>query len=80
LTLSNLKKSFLKFIEKIPSVGKGFICNDDQNLKKVFIKSKNKNFYTYGKNKKSNFQIINIKQTTNFSIFDIKINIPSKKK
>ena len=78
--INNLKKSFLKFIEKIPSVGKGFICNDDQNLKKVLKKSKNKNFYTYGKNKKSNFQIINIKQTTNFSIFDIKINIPSKKK
>ena len=78
--INNLKKSFLKFIEKIPSVGKGLICNDDQNLKKVLKKSKNKNFYTYGKNKKSNFQIINIKQTTNFSIFDIKINIPSKKK
>ncbi len=78
--INNLKKSFLKFIEKIPSVGKGFICNDDQNLKKVLKKSKNKNFYTYGENKNSNFQIININQTTNFSSFDIKINIPSKKK
>ena len=78
--INNLKKSFLKFIEKIPSVGKGFICNDDQNLKKVIKKSKNKNFYTYGKDKESNFQIINIKQNVNFSSFDIKINIPSKKK
>ena len=78
--MNNLKKSFLKFIEKIPSVGKGFICNDDQNLKAVLKNSQNKNFYTYGKNKNSNFQIINIKQTTNFSSFDIKINIPSKKK
>ncbi len=78
--IDNLKKYFLKFIEKIPSVGKGFICNDDQNLKQVLNKSKNKNFYTYGKSKKSNFQIINIKQTTKFSSFDIKINIPSKKK
>ncbi len=77
--INNLKKSFTKFIEKIPSVGKGFICNDDQNLKKVIKNSKNKNFYTYGINKNSNFQIINIKQTTNFSSFDIKINIPSKK-
>ena len=41
--INNLKKSFLKFIEKIPSVGKGFICNDDQNLKKILKKSKNKN-------------------------------------
>ncbi len=78
--INNLKKSFLKFIEKIPSVGKGFICSDDQNLKKVLKKSVNKNFYTYGKNKRSNFQIINIKQTAKFSKFDIKINIPSKKK
>ena len=78
--INNLKKCFLKFIEKIPSVGKGFICYDDQNLKKVLKKSANKNFYTYGKNKKSNFQIINIKQTSNFSSFDIKVNIPSKKK
>ena len=78
--INNLKKSFHKFIEKIPSVGKGFLCNDDQNLKKVLEKSTNKNFYTYGKSKNSNFQIININQTTNFSNFDIKINIPSKKK
>ena len=38
--INNLKKSFLKFIEKIPSVGKGFVCNDDQNLKKILKKSK----------------------------------------
>ena len=48
--LNNLKKSFSKFIEKIPSVGKGFACIDDQNLKKVLKNSINKNFYTYGKN------------------------------
>ena len=78
--LNNLKKCFIKFIEKIPSVGKGFVCNDDQNLKNIIRKTKNKNFYTYGKDKKSNFQIVNVKQTFNFSSFDIKINIPSKKK
>ncbi len=78
--LNNLKKCFIKFIEKIPSVGKGFVCNDDKNLKNIIRKTKNKNFYTYGKDKKSNFQIVNIKQTSHFSSFDIKINIPSKKK
>ncbi len=78
--INNLKKCFIKFIEKIPSVGKGFVCNDDQNLKNIIKKTKNKNFYTYGKDKKSNFQIVNINQTSNFSSFDIKINIPSKKK
>ena len=78
--INNLKKSFSKFIENIPSIGKGFICQDDQNLKKILIKSKNKNFYTYGIDKNSNFQIVNIRQNLNFSDFDIKINIPSKKK
>ncbi len=78
--INNLKKSFLNFIEKVPSVGKGFICNDDKNLKNIIKKTSNKNFYTYGKDKTSNFQIININQTANISAFDIKINIPSKKK
>ena len=78
--INNLKKSFLKFLEKIPSLGKGFICNDDENLKYVLKNTKNKNFYTYGKEKNSNFQIVNIKQSSNFSSFDVKINIPSKKK
>tara|TARA_B100000401_G_C52784568_1_gene710119 strand:+ start:259 stop:1650 length:1392 start_codon:yes stop_codon:yes gene_type:complete len=78
--INNLKKSFIKFIEKIPSLGKGFVCSDDENLKNILKIVKNKNFYTYGTNKNSNFNIINIKQNPNFSFFDIKINIPSKKK
>ncbi len=77
---NNLKKSFLKFVEKIPPIGKGFICSDDKNLINLIEKTKNKNFYTYGKNEKSNFQIFNIKQNYNLSSFDIKINIPSKRK
>ena len=78
--LNNLKKSFLKFIQNIPSVGKGFICYDNENLKSLLKNSKNKNFYTYGKDKNSNFQILNIKQYPNFCSFDIKIKIPSKNK
>ena len=78
--IKNLKKSFLKFIGQIPSIGKGFICIDDKNLNSLCKKSKNKNFYTYGINKNSNFQIVNIKQKLGLSSFDIKINIPSKKK
>ena len=38
--LNNLKNYFIKFIKKIQSVGKGFVCINDQNLKKI-IQSKN---------------------------------------
>jgi UDP-N-acetylmuramate-alanine ligase len=79
-SLKNLKKNFSLFLEKIPSVGKGFLCIDDKNIREILNKTKNKNYYTYGINKKSNFQILNIFQSTNFSNFDIKINIPGNKK
>ena len=79
-TLNNLKKNFLQFLEKIPSVGKAFLCIDDKNIKEILKKSKNKNFYTYGINKNSNFQILNVSQRKKFSSFDIKINIPGNKK
>ncbi len=79
-SLKNLKKKFCEFLEKIPSVGKAFLCIDDKNIREILSKIKNKNFYTYGINKNSNFQILNISQKTNFSSFDIKINIPGNKK
>jgi len=79
-SLNNLKKKFSEFLEKIPSVGKAFVCNDDKNINEILNKIKNKNFYTYGINKNSNFQILNISQKTNLSSFDIKINIPANKK
>ena len=79
-SLNKIKESFSQFLEKIPSVGKGFLCIDDKNIKEILKKTKNKNFYTYGINNHSNFQILNISQKENFSRFDIKINIPGKKK
>ena len=79
-SLKNLKKNFSQFLEKIPSLGKGFLCIDDQNIREILKTTKNKNFYTYGINKNSNFQIKNISQKINFSSFDIKINIPGNKK
>ena len=79
-SLNNLKNKFSEFLEKTPSVGKAFVCNDDKNINEILNKIKNKNFYTYGINKNSNFQILNISQKTNLSSFDIKINIPANKK
>ena len=79
-SLNNLKNKFSEFLEKIPSVGKAFVCNDDKNINEILNKIKNKNFYTYGINKNSNFQILNVSQKINLSSFDIKINIPANKK
>ncbi len=79
-SIEDLKKYFVRFIEKVPSFGKSFICIDDKinnNLTKVL---KSKNFYTYGINSKSNFLIKNIKQNIKFSEFDLKVNLTNKKK
>ena len=78
-SLDDLKKYFLKFIEKVPSFGKSFICIDDKVNSEIIKKIKNKNFYTYGLSPKSNFLIKNIKQSTTFSKFDLLMNVPNKK-
>ena len=59
-SLEILKKNFVKFIEKIPSFGKVFICLDDKINKQVIKKIRNLNYSTYGTNKLSNFKILNI--------------------
>tara|TARA_B100000886_G_scaffold18076_1_gene11602 strand:- start:812 stop:2206 length:1395 start_codon:yes stop_codon:yes gene_type:complete len=79
-SIDDLKKFFLKFIEKVPSFGKSFICIDDKINSEIIKKIKSKNFYTYGLNPKSNFLIKNIKQSTTFSKFDLLVNVPNKKK
>ena len=79
-SINKLKKNFLEFIEKTPSLGKSFVCLDNKHNKEILKKIKNKNFYTYGISKSSNFQILNIFQNKNLSKFDLKINTPAKKK
>ena len=78
-SLEILKKNFVKFIEKIPSFGKVFICLDDKINKQVIKKIKNLNYSTYGTNKLSNFKILNISQNENYSKFNIKISLPGSK-
>ena len=60
----NLKKSFIKFLNKTPTIGKSFLCIDDKEIKKIIHKIKNKNFFTYGFSKKqiSEYLILNIKK------------------
>ena len=75
-SLKNLKKKFIKFTDKTPSLGKLFICTDDKNNNEIIKKIKNQNFYTYGIKKNNNFQIKLNNQNKNYSNFDIKINLP----
>jgi UDP-N-acetylmuramate--alanine ligase len=78
-SMLDLKNLFIKFINKVPSFGKSFICIDDKNNKDLLKKIKIKNFYTYGINLKSQFRIKNIKQVKNFSEYDLIVNLPGKK-
>jgi len=78
-SMNELNKYFIKFVNKVPSFGKSFICIDDKNNKNLIKKLTNKNFYTYGVDTKSNFCIQNIKQMRDYSEFDLKIILPNKK-
>ena len=78
-SMNDLKNLFIKFINKVPSFGKSFICIDDKNNQDLLKKIKIKNFYTYGVNSKSQFRIKSIKQEKDFSEFDLIINLPGKK-
>tara|TARA_Y100001970_G_scaffold143786_1_gene176686 strand:+ start:3209 stop:4600 length:1392 start_codon:yes stop_codon:yes gene_type:complete len=76
----NLQNSFVKFLNKTPLIGKSFICIDDDQLKKLTFKVKNKNFLTYGFSKKANFQILKPKYKKDYSVFNLKISAPGLKK
>ena len=78
-SVNNLKKLFIKFIEKTPSFGKSFICLDNKNNKEVIKTLKVKNFHTYGINNNSQFCIKNILQSKEFSKFNINVKLPGKK-
>ena len=78
-SMNELNKYFVKFVNKVPSFGKSFICVDDKNNRNLLKKIKNKNFYTYGLNSKANFCIKNLKQFRQYSQFDLKIILPNKK-
>ena len=79
-SMRDLKHYFEKFIEKVPSFGKSFICLDDKINKELIKELKNQNFYTYGTNINSNFLIKNIKQSKKYTKFNLHINIPNKRK
>ena len=79
-SMDDVKDYFTRFIEKVPSFGKSFICVDDKNNNHLIKRLKNKNFYTYGTSLKSNFLIKNVNQKKEFTEFDLLVNLPNKKK
>ena len=79
-SLDDLKKHFIKFMKKVPSFGKTFICIDDKNNREVYRQIKIKNILTYGFNNNSNFKIKNTSFFKNKTFFDIEMRLPNKRK
>ena len=79
-SMEDLHSHFTKFVNRVPSFGKSFICIDDKNNKKLILNLKNKNFYTYGLSKNSNYFIYNVRLIKEYSKFDLLVNLPNKKK
>ena len=77
-SMDDLKEYFIEFINKVPLLGRSFICTDDKINNEITKSIKNKNFYTYGQKENSNFEIRNIKQYKSFSNFDITVKLPNK--
>ena len=73
-TYDNIKDAFSRFIRSIRQSGKGFICYDDIELRKLGKELK-RNTISYGiENEESNIMAKNIKILEEGSEFDISIN------
>ena len=75
----NLENSFIKFINKTPPTGKAIICIDNNNIKKILHKIKNKNILTYGESKKAIYQIKKIRYNLDNTTFDLNFKDKDKK-
>jgi UDP-N-acetylmuramate--alanine ligase len=78
-SMNDLKNYFSRFVNKVPSFGKSFICSDDKINNELIKSLKNKNFYTYGQKNGSNLRITNIGQNKLYSQFDVNINFSNEK-
>ncbi len=76
----NLENSFIKFIEKTPPTGKAVVCLDNQRIKKIINKIRNKNILTYGENSNANFRVSNIRFKFNYTVFDLDYKSQDRKK
>ena len=76
----NLENSFLKFINKTPPTGKAIICLDNNNIKKILPKIKNKNIILYGESKNADYIIEKIKYKFDSTTFDLCFKDKDKRK
>ena len=76
----NLENSFLKFINKTPPTGKAIICLDNNNIKKILPKIKNKNIILYGESKNADYIIEKIKYKFDSTSFDLCFKDKDKRK
>ena len=74
----NLEKSFIEFINKTPPTGKAIICLDNNNIRKILNKIKNKNIISYGENKNADYKISKIKYSFNSTSFDLSFKDKNK--
>ncbi len=75
----NLEKCFIEFINKTPTTGKSIICIDNDNIKKILNKIKNKNITTYGENIKADYQIKKIRYNLESTTFNLRFKNKEKK-
>lgn len=67
----NLKKSFVRYIDQLPSDGFGVLCTDNDEVKTLIKKLDHKEIVTYGFEGKPDVKAVNIKQQGFGYSFDI---------
>ena len=73
-----MERSFIEFINKTPPTGKSVLCTDNNNIKKILKRVKNKNIVTYGENSQANYKVTKIKYHYESTKFDLSFKDKSK--
>jgi len=80
--IDEIKKAFIEYAKNVPFFGFIAINIDNENVRAIITKLKQKKLITYGFSDNSDFQALNIKtqriENIYYSIFDIKINLKKK--
>ncbi len=67
----NLKKSFFRYIDQLPSDGFGILCTDNEEVRHLLKKLEHKEVVTYGFDGEPDVKAINIKQKDFGYSFDV---------